>query len=49
MAAKEWGDPNLMAAKEWLRQMRRKMNEQRVPRSLKVSIASTYLEGQAYH
>ncbi|KAI5352273.1 hypothetical protein L3X38_005164 [Prunus dulcis] len=25
------------------------MNEQRVPGNLKVTIASTYLEGQAYH
>ncbi|CAB4294395.1 unnamed protein product [Prunus armeniaca] len=43
------GDPNPMAAEEWLRQMKRKMNEQRVPGNLKVTIASTYLEGQAYH
>ncbi|XP_021801634.1 uncharacterized protein LOC110745800, partial [Prunus avium] len=43
------GDPNPMVAEEWLRQMRRKMNEQRVPENLKVTIASTYLEGQAYH
>ncbi|XP_021830989.1 uncharacterized protein LOC110771064 [Prunus avium] len=43
------GDPNPMVAEEWLRQMRRKMNEQRVPGNLKVTIASTYLEGQAYH
>ncbi|XP_016648315.1 PREDICTED: uncharacterized protein LOC103327202 [Prunus mume] len=43
------GDPNPMAAEEWLRQIKRKMNEQRVPGNLKVTIASTYLEGQAYH
>ncbi|CAL8089945.1 unnamed protein product [Prunus armeniaca] len=43
------GDPNPMVAEEWLRQMRRKMNEQRVPGNLKVTTASTYSEGQAYH
>ncbi|CAB4278758.1 unnamed protein product [Prunus armeniaca] len=42
-------DPNPMAAKEWLRQIWRKMNEQRVPGNLKVTIAFTYLEGHAYH
>ncbi|CAB4263275.1 unnamed protein product [Prunus armeniaca] len=43
------GDANPMAAEEWLRQIMRKMNEQRVPENLKVTIASTYLKGQVYH
>ncbi|XP_068319750.1 uncharacterized protein [Pyrus communis] len=43
------GDPNLMQAEEWLRQIKRKLNDQNVPENLKVTIACTYLEGQAYH
>ncbi|XP_050142171.1 uncharacterized protein LOC126618121 [Malus sylvestris] len=43
------GDPNPMQAEEWLRQIKRKLNDQRVPENLKVTVACTYLEGQAYH
>ncbi|XP_040365116.1 uncharacterized protein LOC121048850 [Rosa chinensis] len=38
-----------MVAEEWLLQMKRSMNNQRIPDDLKVTIACTYLEGQAYH
>lgn len=38
-----------MIAEEWLRQITRSMNNQKVPEDLKVTIACTYLEGQAYH
>lgn len=43
------GVPDPMAAEEWIRQIRRKLNNQKVPEELKVDIACTYLEGQAYH
>ena len=43
------GDLNPMQAEEWLRQIKRKLNDQRVLENLKVIIACTYLEGQAYH
>ncbi|XP_062012531.1 uncharacterized protein LOC133729070 [Rosa rugosa] len=38
-----------MIAEEWLRQMKRTLNNQKVPEDLKVIISSTYLEGAAYH
>ncbi|XP_070660658.1 uncharacterized protein [Malus domestica] len=38
-----------MVAEEWIRQIKRSMTNQRIPEELRVSIASTYLEGQAYH
>ena len=43
------GLPDPIMAEEWLRQMKRKMNNLKVPGNLRVVIASTYLEGQAYH
>ncbi|KAM0956511.1 hypothetical protein ACFX13_025386 [Malus domestica] len=43
------GDPNPMQAEKLLSQIRRNMNDQRVPENLKVTIACTYLKGQAYH
>lgn len=43
------GLPDPIMAEEWLRQMKRKMTNQRIPENLRVTIASTYLEGQAYH
>ncbi|CAL9016943.1 unnamed protein product [Prunus brigantina] len=42
------GEPNPMAAEEWLRQIKRKMDNQRIPEDIRVVIACTYLEGQAY-
>ncbi|XP_062029239.1 uncharacterized protein LOC133745201 [Rosa rugosa] len=42
------GKMDPMMAEEWLRQIT-SMNNQRVPKDLKVIIACTYLEGQAYH
>ncbi|KAM1463330.1 hypothetical protein ACFX1Q_047340 [Malus domestica] len=38
-----------MVAEEWIRQIKRSMTNQRIPEELRVSIGSTYLEGQAYH
>lgn len=43
------GVPDPMAAEEWIRQIKIKLNNQKVPEELKVDIACTYLEGQAYH
>lgn len=43
------GEPDPMVAEEWLRQIKRRMANQGVPEDLMVSIACTYLEGQAYH
>lgn len=43
------GKPNPMVAEEWIRQMKRKLNNQGIPEELKVDVACTYLEGQAYH
>ncbi|XP_062013812.1 uncharacterized protein LOC133730194 [Rosa rugosa] len=43
------GVPDPMAAEEWIRQIKRKLKNQRVPEELKVEIACTYLEEQAYH
>ncbi|BFG37958.1 hypothetical protein CerSpe_242320 [Prunus speciosa] len=40
-------DPRV--TEEWIRQIKRSMINQRVSEALRVSIASTYLEGQAYH
>ncbi|CAB4289740.1 unnamed protein product [Prunus armeniaca] len=42
------GEPNPRVAKEWLRQIKRKMDNQRIPEDIRVVIACTYLEGQAY-
>ncbi|KAM2168796.1 hypothetical protein ACFX1Q_038204 [Malus domestica] len=42
------GEPNTIAAEEWLRQMKRKMDNQKVPEDVRVIVACTYLEGQAY-
>ncbi|CAL9019208.1 unnamed protein product [Prunus brigantina] len=42
------GEPNPMVAEEWLRQIKRKMDNQRIPEDIRVVIACTYLEGQAY-
>ncbi|CAL8153028.1 unnamed protein product [Prunus armeniaca] len=42
------GEPNPMAAEEWLRQIKRKMDNQRILADIRVVIACTYLEGQAY-
>lgn len=38
-----------MVAEEWLRQMKRTLNNQKVPEDLKVIVACTYLESAAYH
>ncbi|CAB4320098.1 unnamed protein product [Prunus armeniaca] len=42
------GEPNPRVAKEWLRQIKRKMDNQRIPEDIRVVIACIYLEGQAY-
>ncbi|XP_016647093.1 PREDICTED: uncharacterized protein LOC107880328 [Prunus mume] len=42
------GELNPMAAEEWFRQTTRKMDNQRIPEDIRVVIACTYLEGQAY-
>ncbi|KAI5350357.1 hypothetical protein L3X38_003248 [Prunus dulcis] len=42
------GEPNHMAAEEWLRQIKRKMDNQRILEDIRVVIACTYLQGQAY-
>ncbi|BBG93435.1 hypothetical protein Prudu_001444 [Prunus dulcis] len=42
------GEPNPMASEEWLGQIKRKMDKQRIPEDIKVVIVCTYLEGQAY-
>ncbi|CAL8992068.1 unnamed protein product [Prunus brigantina] len=42
------GESNPMAAEEWLRQIKRKMDNQRIPEDIRVVIICTYLEGQAY-
>nr|XP_011459357.1 PREDICTED: uncharacterized protein LOC105349937 [Fragaria vesca subsp. vesca] len=38
-----------MIAEEWLRQMKRTLNNQKVPEDLKVIVACTYLESAVYH
>ena len=42
------GSTDPMIAEEWVRQMKRSLTNKRIPEDLQVTVACTYLEGQAY-